>query len=318
MSKKWIVLLSLAGSVVAIVLILMWTLFALSSVSVQFHSTINRLTLSQQEIVDAGGFRYGACVFFESKKASEQKIENKASESANFAYLRVINIETVFPNKFIIHVAEREELFAVENGGQTLICDRDFRVLDIKTSSENKQGEPILLTGLEFSKSNIQIGDFLDVKQEAMLKFYSVMLQNNRDLSQQLGKFKEISLGTYQDELTKKEYVSMTITTFQGQQYVVKNPEFAFANKMQLLFAAESALFNSTTDAYGNILDGDGDVIYVKEENGIYLPAEQAEAGTVALTHELLAQCSLVVDNLTLDPNVERTEKDIYYCLAKK
>ena len=144
MSKKLIVSLVIVGVVVAIVLILFWTLFGLSSVSVEFASSLENLTVSAEEIVEAGQFRMGSCVLFEGKRKSVEKIYAKAKENPNFAYIRVLNIETVFPNKFVIHVAEREELFAVNYNGQTLICDRDLRVLNTREEisvDENAAGE---------------------------------------------------------------------------------------------------------------------------------------------------------------------------------
>ena len=49
-------------------LISLWTLFGLSSVSVEFHSTTQNMNLTENEIVEAGQFTKHACVFFESKK----------------------------------------------------------------------------------------------------------------------------------------------------------------------------------------------------------------------------------------------------------
>ena len=307
-------------SVIAVLLILFWTLFGLSSVSVEFRSTTKNLTISSEEIVEAGGFRYGACVLFEGKKASINRIYKKSTENENFAYIRVLNIETVFPNKFVIHLAEREELFAAEHDGQVLICDRDFRVLRIVEDYESTQENAILLKGLEVLDTEVAVGDFLNIGQEAMKKFYSVMLKNNRNLSQQLGKFKEIALGTYEAEITKKEYVSMTMTSFQGRKFLINNIDFAFENKIQKMFAVESSLYNQKSDADGNLLNGNDEIMYVvKSESGEYVSFDSEkhdETEKVALSYELLSNCYIKVDNLTLTDYIKRTEKDIYYSLV--
>ena len=73
MSKKLIISLSIAFSVLAVVLILFWTLFVLSSVSVKFHSTTINLNITEEEIVEAGDFRFGACVFFEGKNKNKEE-----------------------------------------------------------------------------------------------------------------------------------------------------------------------------------------------------------------------------------------------------
>lgn len=300
----------------------MWTLFALSSVSVSFESTTKNLNVSEEEIVQAGGFRYGATVIFEGKKKSIAKINNYVSQNENFAYLRVINIETVFPNKFVIHVAEREELFAVEHDSQFLICDRDFRVLRSEQSFASEQDNAILLKGLDIKNEEISVGDFLDIGQTSMKDFYSVMLRNNRNLAQQIGKFKQIELDTYQDSLTKIEYISMKLTTFQGREFLVNNIDFAFENKVQLMFAVESSMFNQKVDESGIIVDSKDNPMYVvKTESGEYTLFDEEKhrpEQKVPFTYELLQRCLIKVDNLTLTDYLDRTENDIYYSFMEK
>lgn len=317
MSKKLIITLSVVFAIVAVFLILCWTLFGLSSVSIEFETTTKNLTLSDEEIVEAGRFRYGASVLFEGKQKYIDNLNAKSAENEKFAYLKVVNIETVFPNRFVVHVAEREELFAVEYDTQFLICDRDFRVLKFSSTQENA----ILLKGLQILNSSVSVGDFLEIGQTSMKKFYSVMLQNNRDLAEQLGKFKEIELGSYQDEITHKEYVSITLTTFQNRNFVINNIDFAFANKVQLMFAAEAALFSQNVDGSGNILNSNGEIIYVvKNENGEYLPFDSeshSEEEKIALTYHVLQNCYIKVDNLTLNDYIDRDETDIFYALVE-
>ena len=161
MSKKLIITLSVVFAIVAVFLILCWTLFGLSSVSIEFETTTKNLTLSDEEIVEAGRFRYGASVLFEGKQKYIDNLNAKSAENEKFAYLKVVNIETVFPNRFVVHVAEREELFAVEYDTQFLICDRDFRVLKFSSTQENA----ILLKGLQILNSSVSVGDFLEIGQ---------------------------------------------------------------------------------------------------------------------------------------------------------
>lgn len=313
MSKKLIITLSTVFICIAVVLILFWTLFSLSSVSVQFHSTTKNLTITNEEIVEAGQFRYGACVFFEGKNKSIDSINKKSKENPNFAYLKVLNIETVFPNKFIIHVAERAELFSVETDGQVLICDSELRVLKIGET----ENDTIHVSGLNIINEDVKVGDFLDVEQTFMKRFYGVMLQNNRDLSQQLGKFEKIKLEKYKDSITQKEYHSMMLTTSNNRKFVINNPEFAFVNKIQKMFATESTLFSQDVDNDGHILDKDKKPIYVKlSDSNEYLPCLSEDDGAVALTYSLLSKCYIKVDNLTLDEHINRTEQDIYYSIC--
>ncbi len=311
MNKKLIISLSITFSIIAVVLILFWTLFGLSVVSVEYHSTRKNLVdVSDDEIVSAGQFNLGACVLFEGKNKSIQNINNFVSQNKNFAYLKILNIETVFPNKFVIHVMEREELFAVENDGQVYVCDRDFRVLRITDSCESA----IKLKGLDIENKDINEGDFLNIKQKFMLNFFSVMLQNNRDLAEQLGKFSEINITPYKQEINQNEYYSMRILTKQGRTFIVNNPDFAFLNKIQKMFAIESALYGQNFDEAGNILDKNGNVIYVtKNVSGEYVECSDSEPDKIQLSLSLLSHCAIKIDNLILDEHINRSENDIYY-----
>lgn len=321
MNKKLLISLSIVFGVVAVALILMWTLFGLSSVVVERHSTTQNLSVTDDEIVAAGQFRMHASVLFEGKKKSVQNIENFAYENENFAYIRVLNIETKFPNKFVIHIAEREELFAVEKDGQTLVCDRDLRVLRKTDSFVNTNQNAIVLSGLTIENAEIRVGDFLSVKESGIKNFYASMLKNNRDLSEQLGKFEKITLSKYADEVTSKEYVSVKLETFAGKTFVINNIDFALSEKVQKMFAVESAIYSAEMDGSGNLLDKDGNIVYVvKNEHDEYETFDSekhAEADKVALTYALVNNCYIKIDNFTLNEYIDRSAKDIYYCLVE-
>ncbi len=355
MSKKVVISLCVVGLVLATMLILFWTLFGLSSVSVQFDSNRIFLNATEKEIVESGKFHYGVSVLFEGKNKSIENINKHVKENENFAYIRVINIETVFPNKFVIHIVEREELFAVEHtfenttdgGGQApkteyLVCDHEFRVLrkvlslqEFEDEQQNQTSMPILLKNIEFDceTEDFNVGDFLKIKQTGIKNFYSSMLKNNRDLSEIKGKIKEISLGENIDEFDKT-YTSLKITT-NSRVYVINNIDFALTYKLQLMFSVESAFFNQKTDENGVFLDAEGEkILMTKTENGEYVryikeesnesadndeslnQDDETQAEIYALTYELLKKCFIKVDNLPLSDFVTRTEKDIYYSIC--
>ena len=148
-------------ALIAAILISFWTLFALSTVIVDFKTTTKNLTITSEEIVDAGKFNYGASVLFDGKNKYIDNINSKIQENENFAYLEVVNIETVFPNKYVIHVAEREEVFAINLQDKYLICDDDLRILRIENEFQNDRENPILLEGLNVLNDECKIGDFL-------------------------------------------------------------------------------------------------------------------------------------------------------------
>ena len=301
-------------------LILFWTLFGLRSITVSFSTTLENLTVSEEEIVQAGEFNKGACVLFEGKKKSIRKIEQYVSKNANFAYISVLNIETVFPNKFVIHIAEREELFAIPFGDETLICDRELRVLRTTADYISDQLNAIILEGLTIKNEEVEIGDFLDVEETGIKTLYSAFVENNRNLNEQRGKFEKITLSHYQDEYTKKEYVKAELVTFSGRIFEIYNLDFALSNKIQLMYAVESSLLGYDVDESGNLLDNEGNLIYIKKlETGEYssfVEGVDDEGDKLTLNLEIVSNCKIRVDNLTLSDYVHRDENDIYYALV--
>ena len=113
--KKWLIAGGVIIGIVAIFLILLFTVFTLKTVDIKFHTSVDKLVGMQEQIIEKGDFRYNSTVVFHSKKGYVDKLEKE------FPYLEVVNIETVFPNKFVLHVAEREEVYAVKTENDFLI-----------------------------------------------------------------------------------------------------------------------------------------------------------------------------------------------------
>ena len=321
MRKKLLITLSILFGFVAVLLILFWTLFGLSSVSVQYHSTKDNLTISNSEIVKAGEFRKHASVLFEGKKKSIKKIEKFASENENFAYLRVLNIETKFPNKFVIHVSEREELFSVAYGEKFLICDRDLRVLRIMDGYTSSETNPILLEDLTIQNSDVKVGDFLLVEDKSIKNLYGAFLRNNQSLAMQLGHYKKMQISSYEDAITHENFFALSMETFSGRKFVIKNIDFALNEKVQKMLAVESELFALEVDGDGDIVKN-GDKIYVvRLESGEYVSFDAEkydEADKVALSYDVLSNCYIKIDNLTLTKHIKRTSADIYYAFVEE
>lgn len=320
LSKKAIISLSIVLGIVAVVLILFWTLFALSTVTVDYKTTTLNLNLTDEEIIEAGNFHYGASVIFDGKNKYIKNINEKAYENENFAYLEVINIETVFPNRYVIHIAEREEIFAVENNGQFLICDEDFRVLRIADSFSSTKDNPILVNNLEINATEVRVGDFLDIGQVGMQNFYDALLMNNRDLTEQKGFIESVTLGTNYVEITDKTYDNITIRTFSDREFVINNIDFALEYKFQLMFAVDTALY-SQINSDGQLVDGEGNIVYdyVYDEDGNILYDDNGEPQKGEMwTYERLLNSYILIDNYILNDYQEVAVTDLYYRLVDK
>lgn len=304
-------------ALIAAILISFWTLFALSTVTVDFKTTTKNLTITSEEIVDAGEFNYGASVLFDGKNKYIDNINSKIQENENFAYLEVVNIETVFPNKYVIHVAEREEVFAINLQDKYLICDDDLRILRIENEFQNDRENPILLEGLNVLNDECKIGDFLLVEQNGVKNIYNALLANNRNLTESRGFIKSLTLSKNHVEITDEEYDSITLTTFQDRTYVINNIDFALENKFQLMFALDSSIYKQI-NSEGKLVDANGNVVcdYVYDDEGNIMYGEDGQPlKGKEWTYERLCNGYILIDNYILNDYQETKPTDIYYNL---
>ena len=123
-SKKLTILISIL-LVVTLVVVLASTVFTLKSVSFNFLNQKNILSnYDDGDYLDKIEVPYGDSIFFVDKNSLKDKLEKKN------AYLEVINIETTFPNNLVVHVGEREEVFAIDYGNDTYaIVDKSLKIL---------------------------------------------------------------------------------------------------------------------------------------------------------------------------------------------
>jgi len=151
-TKRLAIILSVFSLLVVIV-VLCSTVFTISSVELKFYNTPVKLSaLTDEKLAQAGKFNYSESVFIASKKLYTKNIEE------SIPYIKVIQIETVFPNKLRVCVAEREEIFAISRSGGYVICDSEFKVLSTGVGSfVPRWDKPILITNLGTSA----LGDYV-------------------------------------------------------------------------------------------------------------------------------------------------------------
>jgi hypothetical protein len=156
-----VVILSIVLAVLLTLIILIFTLFSLRSVDLNFKTETSILSGEeiQQEIID-DVFEHRGSVLFINKKRIIDQLEK------NFPYLKVVNIETIFPSKFVVHCVEREELYAVISNGKTYILDEDMKILKINNGGHIKTEDNAVLLdliGLELNLTNAEKGQFLNI-----------------------------------------------------------------------------------------------------------------------------------------------------------
>ena len=118
--------------VIVTIVVLCSTVFCVGSINVVWHTETRNLTEKETQVVASSGINNGNSVFLVGKDEAIEKIEMQ------FPYIKVLSIETVFPNVLNIHAVEREPVFAVQlTENSYVITDEDFKVLDVRTGNFN-------------------------------------------------------------------------------------------------------------------------------------------------------------------------------------
>ena len=199
--KRLTLILSIFVGVIVTLVVLLFTLFGLNKVEMCFqnNSKVFADETIVKQIISSANFKKHSCVLFLNKDKYINKLEKENS------YLKIINIETKFPNNLVIHCAEREEIFAIKNGDRKyFICDVDFKVLKILDYSNTElsdeylstQNNAIILNGINVLNSSAVVGDFLTIleSKEIVYNFVTSMAVNNRDIAETKALIKELTL----------------------------------------------------------------------------------------------------------------------------
>ncbi len=241
-TKRLVILLSIFALIIMIV-VLSSTVFSLSKVQVSFVEVPTNYSIAdEQAIIDSGKFDYGTSIFLVNKSSHIDKIE------AQFPNLMVVNIETIFPNKLMIQVVERQEFLALYNSGQSTyyVVDGDMKVLRVvdNASAVSNVAKCMVTQDLQ----NYEHGDFVALDNETTL------------LSQLCSAF-------WQCEYSEKELNSLVrsvyfdsvnneliISTYCRFWFTIKNPYTRLPEK---LYAGNDAVFGAQgvgEDFVGEIL----------------------------------------------------------------
>ena len=250
--KRFLIVLSVLLVLFITLIILLFTVFSLKKVDVELETEYKNLTPEiQLQIADE--ISLGGTVFFKNKYEIIKNIEKK------YPYAKVVNIETVFPNKFVIHLAEREELYAISNLNKTCILDSDLKILKIEDNSFiSTNNNPILLNffDLEFYITQFKVGLFVNLdglsnEQDTLLKNSEFILNNlincfqvnNKNSVDLKALFKNINFETYIDYRSGEVSVKAVISDFNDFQINILSPMQNLEDKIgKMLYAYEKIL----------------------------------------------------------------------------
>lgn len=237
MSKKKrniIILSSVLVAVIGLLIVLLLTTFSLKSIKIDFRTSTLNVTATEEEIIESGEFSK-SCVLFYNKKQAKEKIEKA------HPYLRVVNIETIFPSSFVVHVAERQEVFVVTDRDKMVYLDETLKVLRISEDNfVNSQDNPILLKGVALNE-DLGVGQTLAI--ENYVDIYSAFLQSNLTLAMQKEIFKDVEFKLERDENAKTDYLNVYISLFSGQTIKIVDVNYGLKYKANRAINVYSALY---------------------------------------------------------------------------
>ena len=244
----------------AVIVVLTSTVFALNFAEVKFLSTTNVLTGTEEEILSSANFRFGESVFFSSKSTYIKNIEKSNP------YARVVNIETIFPNKFVINIAERNECYAIKlsagkNKNKYAITDEYLKVLNIVANFQNTTANAIPLENSGLENQDVDVGDFFQTNND----YFKVLFNSLREwkISYLDVKAKVLSIQTDYEKADR-----LLINMRSGVQIIIENSSRQMSDKINLAYS----IFETTTDKNGNEVDytKSGIILVTETDSKIY------------------------------------------------
>lgn len=257
--KKLIIVLSVIVALLITLIVLMFTLFSLKSVEIEFE-TGNKIITNEMQSQIISEIDLGGTVFFKNKDEMTSKIEKK------YPYVKVINIETILPNKFIIHIAERQEIYAITSLNRTCYLDNELKVLRINEEnfiSVSTNAIKLDLFGLDFDLSAFSEGQFFDISeltinssnktinlgeqtQEVLNNLLNCFQINNRTLVDLKALAKSITFGTYIDYRNGETALQAKIVDFNDFEICILCPNENLEDKVSnMLYAYEKIMLES-------------------------------------------------------------------------
>ncbi len=234
-SKRLIALLIIFVIIVGVVA-LNSTIFALQTVELNWLTTRVELkgenTDSLLKNVD---MPLGESVFFLNKNKIMSACEK------NNAYLQVVSIETVFPNKIVMHVAERRQLYSIKiSDSSYAIIDKNLKVMNLISSDElflvDETIRPVIVsvTGFTVVEDDIAVGEKISLGDASeMLKSLTISFLEAKYNEQTMRGF----INTININLNNKDII---IITRYGLKICIKDSDSMLTEKVVTAIAAHA------------------------------------------------------------------------------
>ena len=242
MKNKRLIVILCVLAFLTVLIVINSTLFTLQSVNINWLTTKHELlTIKDYEITDE--VDKGQSIFLIKKDEIANVLEKQ------YPYLRVVSIETKFPNKLVIHSAERESLYAVKlSDDEYAIIDERGKVLSLSNSSifagtdGDLGAKPIRIN---FESLSINIEDFV-VGENVGSEFIKNLLSNLSASLRQSSYIPTTSKGVFKtiDVVSQGTTNEITMQTRSGLNIKIKEIEKYTTEKLILAFARYNTLHN--------------------------------------------------------------------------
>ena len=160
MKNKRLVIILSVFSFLVLIAVLCSTVFTVKSVSLNWLTTRVNFVNMDNEITK--NVELGESVFLVDKDAIIQKLERK------YPYLKVVSAEVKFPNKLVLHAAERQELYSLKiKDNSYAILDSDCKVLklvnDFQLNKMALKPIPLNLQGYSYNENNFAVSEIAEL-----------------------------------------------------------------------------------------------------------------------------------------------------------
>ena len=228
MKNKKLAICLIIFACLATIVVLSSAIFALNSASINFLESPQKLQGKEEQIIESANFSYGSNVLFLGKTGYINAIE-KANP-----YVKVVNIETVFPNKFVIHCIERQEVFAVQQkNGTYAIIDEELKVLKTQNEFLNTTTNAILLTNIG-EIDNYEEGDFINLNERQK----SLVIATFHSLREWKTSYDELKNKVENVEIDYKRENQVLVQVRNNVKIIVKDANICNSDKLNLAFSA--------------------------------------------------------------------------------
>ena len=277
MKSKRLIALMIILCFVAIIVVLSSTVFTLQTVSLNWLTTRSLLAEDNLDsLTNNIQMPLGESVFLFKKSDLKEALEK------NNPYLQVVGIETVFPNKAVVHVAERRQLYAIKVSQENyIILDRYLKILNVISAdtlfSISEGNRPAIV---EINNDGVSLA--VDTNNNIVVKV-SDGQQLIKDLSFKVGDFLDVSnaddfLKSLTESLLEANYKDQSIRGFISKISLNENEEINIETRCGINISLKACNEDLTT----KLLTGIG--AYEKLRNEPYF----ATTGTIRVFKSLV------------------------------